>query len=72
MLLSLPASWCSASSPHGRLQGIVRDITERKRADEALRVVSAELRQTLHVAGTGLYHCSRDSRFISANAAYAQ
>ena len=56
----------------GRLQGIVRDITERKRAEEALRVVSAELRQTLHTAATGLTHCSRDLRYLSANPAYAQ
>jgi PAS domain S-box-containing protein len=56
----------------GRLQGIVRDITERKRTEEALRVVSAELSQTLHTAGIGLNHCSRDLRFLSANPAFAQ
>ena len=50
----------------------IEDITERKRAEEALRVVSAELRQTLHTAGTGLTHCSRDLRFLSANPAYVQ
>ena len=51
---------------------IARDLTERKRSEEALRVVSAELRQTLHTAATGLTHCSRDLRYLSANPAYAQ
>jgi PAS domain S-box-containing protein len=50
----------------------IEDITERKRAEEAARAVSAELRQTLQTAGTGLTHCSRDLRYVSANAAYAQ
>jgi PAS domain S-box-containing protein len=51
---------------------IVRDLTERKRSEEALRAVSAELRQTLQTAGTGLTHCSRDLRYLSANPAYGQ
>jgi PAS domain S-box-containing protein len=51
---------------------LFNDITERKQAEEAARVVSAELRQTLHTAATGLTHCSRDLRYLSANAAYAQ
>jgi len=48
------------------------DITERKRTEEALRVASAELHQTLHTAATGLTHCSRDLRYLSANPAYAK
>jgi PAS domain S-box-containing protein len=54
-----------------RMIGVYSDITERKRSEEALRAVSAELRHTLHTAGTGLSHCSRDLRFLSANPAYA-
>jgi PAS domain S-box-containing protein len=50
---------------------IVRDLTGRKRAEETLRAVSAELRQTLHTAGTGLTHCSRDLRYLSVNPAYS-
>jgi PAS domain S-box-containing protein len=52
--------------------GVNIDVTERKQAEEALRVASAELRQTLHTSATGLTHCSRDLRYISANPAYAQ
>jgi len=51
---------------------LFNDITKRKQAEEELRAVSAELRQTLHTAATGLTHCSRDLRYISANPAYAQ
>jgi PAS domain-containing protein len=46
-------------------------LAPRKRAEEALRGVSAELRQTLYTAATGLNHCSRDLRILSANPAYA-
>jgi PAS domain S-box-containing protein len=62
-------------SPTGEFLGIAGaspDITERKMAEEALRSVSAELRQTLDVAATGLNHCSRDLRYLSANSAYAE
>jgi PAS domain S-box-containing protein len=54
------------------LSGINVDITEHKQVEEALRFVSAELRQTLHTAATGLTHCSRDLRYLSANPAYAE
>jgi PAS domain S-box-containing protein len=55
-----------------RMIGVYIDITERKRAEEALRVVSAELRQTLDTAATGLTHCSRDLRYLSVNPAYSR
>lgn len=48
------------------------DISERKVAQEGLRSVSAELRHILNVAPTGLTHCSRDLRYLSANHAYAR
>ena len=51
---------------------LFNDITERKRAEEMLRGLSAELRQTLHTAGIGLIHCSRDLRYLSANPAYGR
>jgi len=48
------------------------DITEAKRAEEALRVTSAQLRQFLDTAGTGLVRCSRDLKYLAANPAYAE
>jgi PAS domain S-box-containing protein len=55
-----------------RMIGVYIDITERKRAEEALRAISTELRQTLHTAATGLTHCSRDLRYLSVNPAYGR
>jgi PAS domain S-box-containing protein len=48
------------------------DITEAKRAEEAFRATSAQLRQFLDTAGTGLVRCSRGLRYLSANPAYAE
>jgi PAS domain S-box-containing protein len=47
------------------------DYLERKQAEDALTVSSAQLRQFLEVAPTGLTRCSRDLRYLSANSAYA-
>src|SRR5678815_4693532 len=55
-----------------RVAILFNDITTRKQTEETLRAVSAELRQTLHTAGTGLTHCSRDLRYLSVNRAYAE
>lgn len=55
-----------------RVAILFNDITTRRQAEEALRVVSIELRQTLHTAATGLTHCSRDLRYLSANPAYGR
>ncbi len=54
------------------LRGLAIDISERKRTEEALRSVAAELQHTLHVAATGLTHSSRDFRYLSANTAFAR
>jgi PAS domain S-box-containing protein len=62
----------SSSGEFLGMAGSSLDITDRKVTEEALRSVSAELRQTLHVAATGLNHCSRDLRYLSANPTYAQ
>jgi PAS domain S-box-containing protein len=56
-----------------------QEAEERSRAEaalreseEALREMSMELRRILDTAATGLTHCSRDLRYLSANAAYAK
>jgi two-component system CheB/CheR fusion protein len=60
------------------LIGIVHDVTQRKEteehlraSEERLRIVSAELIRVFDTAATGLTHCSRDWRYLSANATYA-
>jgi PAS domain S-box-containing protein len=55
-----------------RLIGLELDITERKRTEDALRSVSTEMQQTVHIEATGLNHCGRDLRYLSANPAYAE
>jgi PAS domain S-box-containing protein len=48
------------------------DYLERKRAEEALRSLATELRQTTHTLATGLTHCSRGLRYVWVNPAYAE
>jgi PAS domain S-box-containing protein len=71
----LSASGAPTRAKDGTLTGAVvtfSDVTEQRRAEEALLSVSTELRRTLDTAATGLIHCSRDLRYLSANAAYAR
>lgn len=49
-----------------------REQDVSRQATDAQRSVSDELRRTLDTAATGLTHCSRDLRYVSANAAYAR
>lgn len=51
---------------------IGNDITERKKAEDALRVRSAELQITLDTAATGLVRNGRDFRYRWVNVAYAK
>jgi PAS domain S-box-containing protein len=44
----------------------------RKRGEEAVHTVSLELQQALETSATGITHCSRDLRYLSANPAIAK
>lgn len=48
------------------------DYLERKKSEDALRALTTELRQTTQALATGLTHCSRDLRYVTANPAYAE
>jgi PAS domain S-box-containing protein len=48
------------------------DITEKQRAEDALRTTSAQFRRFLETAPVGLVRLSRDLRYLAANPAYAE
>jgi len=50
----------------------VTDITERKRAEEALRVSEAEHRGLIERAPLGIYRTTPEGRILAANAAFAR
>ena len=54
------------------LQGTVRDVTERKKAEAELRARELELKRVVDTAATGLVRCSRDLHYRWANPAFAR
>ena len=48
------------------------DITEKQRAEDALRTTSAQFRRFLDTAPVGLARCSSDMLYLAANPAYAE
>jgi PAS domain S-box-containing protein len=53
----------------GRHQSIVRDITERKRAEAELRAKEEDYRRLIEQANDGIFLLRRDGRFLVANPA---
>ncbi len=55
-----------------RVACVLRDITERKRANEALRLAEQKYRDIFENAGEGIFQSTREGQFIAANPALAR
>jgi len=61
----------SAGSPE-QFTGIAMDITERKRAEEALRKSEEKYRNIFENATEGIYQATPEGRFLTVNAAFTR
>jgi PAS domain S-box-containing protein len=69
---STPEAWFSASvspMPDHRVIWVARDITERKRAESALREAEEKYRSIFENAAEGIFQTTRNGHCISANPA---
>ncbi|SMG60431.1 PAS domain S-box protein [Paraburkholderia susongensis] len=55
-----------------RLSGTLIDITELKRAEQALRASEERFRGTFENAAVGIAHCGSDGRFLRVNQRYCE
>jgi PAS domain S-box-containing protein len=58
-----PGEVCGKQLPDGRLQGILRDMTERKRAEEAIRTSEERFRVALKDSPIAVFSQDQDLRF---------
>jgi two-component system, cell cycle sensor histidine kinase and response regulator CckA len=69
--LSATPLWDARRKVRGII-GFFTDITERKRAEEALRAAEEKYRSIFENAPEGIYQCTTEGRYISANPALAR
>lgn len=58
--------------PDGHLQALARDVTDRRRAQDALRAAEERLRLTINGAPIGMAVVALDGRFVRANKALCE
>src|SRR5207249_5517346 len=61
---ALPISLLSPDGEARRVLGVATDITERKRAEEALRRSEASYRGLVEHAAYGIYRATTDGKFL--------
>lgn len=67
-----PAELSISQLTDGRIQAIVRDVSERQKAEEALRDSEERFRRTFDEAPIGVTLVSTDLRFLRANAEFSR
>ncbi|HEY3026127.1 MAG TPA: PAS domain S-box protein [Pyrinomonadaceae bacterium] len=68
----IDTSWANINLSDGTTIGIGQDVTERKRAEEALRNAEQKFRNIFEHAVEGIFQTTPDGRFIAANPALAR
>ena len=68
----IDTSWARIKLSDGTTIGIGRDVTERRKAEEALREAERKFRNIFEHAVEGIFQTTPDGRFIAANPALAR